>query len=169
MENSVAVLEYSLPHKTTTTACDNFVAIMVDESKVRAALEGLKSGKYKSVRVAATAEGLKTHTTLLNWLKGGQSNREAHASRQACTPEEEETLVQWIKHWDSQEFPIQPEELREMASHLILNHISDSRRDTISTYLTSINWPAHFRKRHSDLKGLFAKPIEKSRSNVCTL
>src|SRR2546421_5146904 len=55
-----------------------------------------------------------------------------------------------------------------MAGHLILNRISGSRRETISTYLTSINWPSRFRKRHPDLKGLFAKPIEKSRNDACT-
>ena len=70
---------------------------MVDETKINAALEGLKSGKYKTVRGAATAEGLKTHTTLLNRLNGRQSNRKAHAPRQACIPEEEETLVKWVQ------------------------------------------------------------------------
>ena len=99
---------------------------MVDETKINAALEGLKSGKYKTVHGAATAEGLKTHTTLLNRLNGRQSNRKAHAPQQACTPEEEETLVQWVQRWNSQEFSIRPETLRKMAGHLILNQISGS-------------------------------------------
>src|SRR5579862_5068325 len=66
--------------------------------------------------------------------KGGQANHEAHSHQRACTPEEEEVLIQWIQRWHSQNFPIRHEMLRDMARHLILNRLTNSRRNTISTH-----------------------------------
>jgi hypothetical protein len=55
-----------------------------------------------------------------------------------------------------------------MAKHIILSRAMSKRRNTISTYLTSRNWPARFPKRHSHLQDIIAKPIEKSRKDACT-
>jgi DDE superfamily endonuclease len=55
-----------------------------------------------------------------------------------------------------------------MAQYLILDRLSNSRRNTISTHLTSINWPAQFIKRHPYLQGLITKSIERPRINACT-
>jgi hypothetical protein len=137
------------------------------EANIRKALDGLKSRKYKSIRAASRDTGV-PHPTLIYCLKGGQSCRDSHVAYQACTPAEEEALIQWIKEWHSRGFPIRPEELRDMARHLILSRINSSGRNTISTYLTSHNWPSRFIKRHPDLKGLLVESIEKPRHTACT-
>lgn len=98
---------------------------MVNETKVRMALKGLQNGKYKSIRSAAKSEGV-VHTTLLGRLKGLRSKYKSHEHQQVCTAEEEEALVEWIQLWDSRGFAIQPELLRLMAGHLILNRIDGS-------------------------------------------
>jgi Tc5 transposase DNA-binding domain len=136
------------------------------ESRIRAVLEGLKSGQYKSVRAAAKAIDI-LYSTLAYRQKGGQANHEAHLDQQACTPEEEQALIEWIRRWHSQNFPIRHEMLRDMARHLILNRLDASRRNTISAHLTSHNWPARFIKRHPYLKGLITKLIDRTRINAC--
>jgi Tc5 transposase DNA-binding domain len=113
------------------------------EARIRAALEGLDSGQYKFVRAAAKATDI-LHTTLAYRQNGGQANHEAHSHQQACTPAEKEVLIQWIQRWHSQNFPIRYEMLRDMARHLILDHLD--RRNTISAHFVSINWPARFIK-----------------------
>ena len=58
--------------------------------------------------------------------------------------------------------------LRDMARHLILNRLNNSRCNTISAYLTSHNWSTQFIKRHPYLKGLIVKPIDQSRVSAYT-
>lgn len=88
---------------------------MVDESKIRAALEGLQNGKYKSIRSAAKSEGV-LHTTLIGRLKGAQSPRKSHEHQQICTPQEEKALAELVQQWDSRGFAIRPELLRIMCN-----------------------------------------------------
>jgi hypothetical protein len=65
---------------------------MVNEAKIQAAIEGLRSGKYKTLRSAAKGEGV-VYTTLKYQLDGGQSSQNVHIYEQVCTLEEEEVLV----------------------------------------------------------------------------
>jgi hypothetical protein len=123
------------------------------ESRIRAALEGPKNGKYKSARAAAKAENV-PRTTLQYRLKGGQETHSAHAYQQACTPGEEDALVEWVQRWHSEGFPISDEMLRTMTQRLILGRMDNSRRDTISTYITSRNWSACFIHCHLYLRGV---------------
>ena len=137
------------------------------ESSIQGALNGLKSGKYKSIRAAAKDKGI-PRSTLQYRLKGGQETHKAHEDQQICGSGEEQALINWIQRWHSQGFPIRTEELCIMAQHLILSRGSHPRRHTISTYIVGINWPARFLQRHSYLKGAIVKPIEKSKKDACT-
>jgi hypothetical protein len=137
------------------------------ETRIRKALEGVETGKYKSLRAAGRDNGI-AHTTLLHRRNGGQSYWDSHEYQQACNKAEEEALVDWVLSWHFRGFPVRPEELREMAGYLILNRANSSRRETISTHLTGINWPARFIARHPQLAGLIAEPLEKPRYDACT-
>ena len=66
------------------------------EARIQEALQGIKSGQYKSVNAAAKATGI-PRSTLEYQQKGGQSNYNAHTNQQACTPEEEQALIEWIR------------------------------------------------------------------------
>jgi hypothetical protein len=54
-----------------------------------------------------------------------------------------------------------------MAKQLIISHINGSRRNTISTYLTSRNWSAHFLTRYPHLKTVVSNKIDKPRHESC--
>jgi Tc5 transposase DNA-binding domain/DDE superfamily endonuclease len=137
------------------------------ERKIQKAIEELESGKYKTIRVAAKANEI-CHVAVTRRRKGAKPAHQAHSSQQACTPAEEQALVDWLKRWSNQNFPIRHETMRVMARHIILNRMNSSRRNTVSAYLTSINWLARFIKRHPELGSLIVKPIEKPRSDACT-
>jgi hypothetical protein len=81
---------------------------------------------------------------------------------------EEKASIDWVLTWHACGFPVRPEELREMAGHLILNRTDSSQGQTISTHLTGINWPAQFIARHPQLAGLISEPLEKSCHDACT-
>src|SRR5579862_9718638 len=123
------------------------------EARIQAALRNLENGQFKTLRAAAEATDV-SRSTLSYRRKGGQAKHKAHPDQQACTPEEEQALIEWIRRWHSQNFPIRHAMLRDMARHLILNRLNNSRRNTISAYLTSHNWPTRFIKRHPYLKGV---------------
>ena len=53
MENSDSVLEHSCRHITSTISTILFTFNMDQEARIRAALQGLDNGKYKSVCEAA--------------------------------------------------------------------------------------------------------------------
>jgi hypothetical protein len=57
--------------------------------------------------------------------------------------------------------------VRAMAKHLILSRISDSHRNTISTFLTSHNWPTRFIKRHSHLEAIIADIMDQPWHLAC--
>jgi hypothetical protein len=66
------------------------------EARIQTALRGLKSGQFKSLHAAVEANDV-LRSTLSYRRKGGQASHEAHTNQQACTPEEEQALIGWIK------------------------------------------------------------------------
>jgi hypothetical protein len=133
--------------------------------KLTCAAEAFKEGKFKSIRAAA-----------LNWdvppstyrLRGGQSCHNAHVDEQACLPGEEEALIQWIRDWAAQSFPIRMDMLKSMVEYLIQQRTGLQQRQTISFKPLSHNWPYRFVARHKYLQSHVVKPIEVPRSLACT-
>jgi hypothetical protein len=137
------------------------------EDSIQRALQDLETGKLKTVYAASRFHKV-PRSTLIYRRNGGQSRHHAHAMQQACTPEEEEALVSWVQRWSGQGFPIRHYMLRAMAKHLILSRICDSRRNTVSAFLTSHNWPTRFIKRHSHLETVIATTMDRPRHTACT-
>jgi DDE superfamily endonuclease/Tc5 transposase DNA-binding domain len=136
------------------------------EDSIQKALQDLETGRLKTVYAAARFHKV-PRSTLIYRQNGGQSRRHAHAAQQACSPEEEQALVKWVQRWSSQGFPIPHSMVRAMAKHLILSRISDSRRKTVSTFLTSRNWPTRFIKRYPHLEAMIADTMDRPRHVAC--
>jgi hypothetical protein len=137
------------------------------EKNIAAALRDLEDGQFKSFAAAAQYHQV-PRTTLLARKNGAKSRRLAHGNQQTCAPEEEEALVRWAERQTAQGFPLRHDMLRLMAKELILNRINGSRRNTISTHLTSRNWPARFLKRYPHLKTVVSDKLDKPRHKACT-
>jgi Tc5 transposase DNA-binding domain len=137
------------------------------EQSIQNALLDLQTGRLKTVYAASRFHKV-PRSTLIYRQNGGQSRHLAHAAQQACTPEEEATLIDWIQRWSAQNFAIHHDMLRAMAKHLILSRVDSSWRKTISTFLTSRNWPTRFIKRHPNLEAILTKKMDLSRETACT-
>jgi hypothetical protein len=75
--------------------------------------------------------------------------------------------VHWAEEHTMQGFPIRHDMLRAMAKVLILSRANATRRNTISTHITSRNWPTRFLKRHPHLKTTISEKLETSRHESC--
>lgn len=97
-------------------------------------------------------------TTLGRRIKGTQQARDlAHAKEQLFDSTDEETILKWVEEMDDAGFPINHQLLRQMAQSILKNRKINHQ--------VGINWPAHFIKRHPQLKTAMAHYQEKCRMN----
>lgn len=84
------------------------------------------------------------------------SRREASAKRQLLTPDQEQTLVDWVKHQGSMGLPFSKKELEAWASKLAGRQVG-------------VSWYKNFMKRHRDdisaAKGVWLDPKRASNFN----
>ncbi|KFY28886.1 hypothetical protein V491_00250 [Pseudogymnoascus sp. VKM F-3775] len=64
--------------------------------RISEAVQGIKSGKFKSAYQAAKALGLRANT-VHKCANGGLTHVEAHQKQQLLSKNQEQTLLKWIK------------------------------------------------------------------------
>ena len=95
--------------------------------------------------------------------KGGLTRQEAHAHRQALSPDEENVLVSWIERLAVTGHPVKHSYVRELAEEI---RKPRAQLDDKMPSPLSKEWPKRFLKRHPTLKTALAKNIENARKEV---
>ncbi|KAF2034341.1 hypothetical protein EK21DRAFT_47657, partial [Setomelanomma holmii] len=88
------------------------------EFHIQSAIRDLNDGVLTSQRQACKVYGI-PRTTLQGRLAGQQSHAIAHQQQQRLTPEQEETLVNWILDEDLRAQPPSHSRVREMAARIL--------------------------------------------------
>jgi helix-turn-helix, Psq domain len=89
------------------------ISAKVREDRIKEAIDGVKSGRYKSYRQAAITLDI-PRATLTHRASGRLTRIEAHEDEQALSLEETE-LVRWITRLTTSGYPPKPRFVREMA------------------------------------------------------
>ena len=126
------------------------------------AVIGVIDGTYTNPSEASTATGT-PKTTVYRRAKGGRTRPEAHAYRQALSPDEENALVSWIERLVATGHPVKHSLVRELAEEVRKPRVQLG--DKFPPPLSK-DWPARFLKRHPTLKTVLAKNIENIRKQV---
>ena len=129
------------------------------DSKVKAALISLSTGKYRTPYAAAKALDLSVDK-LYRHMKGGKSRAESREKQQNLTRAEEKALEGWIIRLTATGHPARYSFIREMAEE-IRKQRDDS---TLCSYSAiGISWVQQFIKRFPHLKTTMSHSIEATR------
>ncbi len=126
------------------------------ERRLRSALEGLRTGRYTSLRGAARANKVAVET-LRQRREGRLSKAEDGALRQLLTREEEKLLVEWITELTDRHIPARPAMLIGMAMTVLQS------RDPPSTRQPGRSWPTRFIARYDDVRVCFGRQLDRAR------
>lgn len=126
------------------------------------AVRGIADGTYKNPNDASMATDA-PKSTVYRRAKGGLTRQEAHAYRQALSPDEENVLVSWIERLAAAGHPVKHSFVRDLAEEIRKprTQLSDKTPSPLSN-----EWPKRFLTRHSMLKTTLAKNIENPRKQV---
>ena len=92
------------------------------EQEVEDAVEGVKSGKYSSVRQAAQLTGL-SRTTIGERLHGRPTRRKAHEANQKLAHVEEDEIARAARLATLAGKPLLPATLRQMGDGIMKRHV----------------------------------------------
>ena len=115
------------------------------EARMKAALEGLASGKYSTKHQAAKALEL-SEALLARRVQGKKSRVEAREEQQALRRAEEKGLEKWIGRLTAMGHPATHEFIREIAEEI------RKRRDPDNLLPLGSSWVQQFLNRHPHLK-----------------
>lgn len=129
------------------------------EAAIAAAIRDLESGHFTSRRKAAAAYNIPEST--LRGRQGGSQNRAvAHQNQQRLTPEQEESIVEWILYEDDRGYPPSHARAREAATtvlHLQKDFEPLGRR-----------WIPTFIQRNPRVASVIGRKIEAKRATAAT-
>lgn len=122
------------------------------EAVIKAAIQEVKNGK--SIRKSASLYGI-SRQLLTGRLNGRGSRHEAAAAKKRLTNTQEAGLVDWILFQDQLGCAPTHDQIRQLASKLLLNQESPSELGK--------NWVYNFIQRHSRIKTLRSRSIDSKR------
>jgi hypothetical protein len=138
-------------------------ALPLDE-KIKWALRGLASKRWKTLYAAAKALGL-SRETLKHRMKRRKSRTQAPEVQQMLTKSEEKVLTKWITHLTATGHPARHEFIREMAEEIRARRAI--QEENILRPLGA-TWVQRFIKRNPDLKTVISRSIEAARIKEVT-
>lgn len=141
----------------------NALTLTLNE-KVKRALRGLASKRWKTPYAAAKALGM-SRDTLKRRMNGIKSRAEALEVQQMLTKSEEKVLAQWITHLTATEHPARHQFIREMAEEI------RARRGFVKENVLlplGVTWVQRFIKRNPHLKTVISRSIEAARIKEVT-
>jgi hypothetical protein len=115
------------------------------------AIDAYRSGQFNSIRKCAAAFGVK-HNTLSRHIRGSKSRRTAHIDQQLLSPDQEDSLVEWILHLE--------------ASGNAVNHVQFRAMVQLICQLTGgpstlgVNWTHRFLQRHPEVRSKIGQKID---------
>jgi hypothetical protein len=98
------------------------------------------------------------NSTLLDRKNGAVSKKEANQAKQRLSPSEEDALRDWMLELASWNWPVRPEQLRGMATELLLE-----KGDTKEL---GVHWTEQYLDRYPVLKTKYVAGLDKSRAKA---
>jgi len=135
------------------------------EERIKEAIEGVQSGKYKSVREAGRELNV-PHATISHRMKGRKTRVESHEDQQILSEEEEKELSRWIRDLTVFGYPPKPYAVKEMAEAIQTRRVIEINNPSIihvSYDAIGDQWVGRFLTRHPELQCLIAEQIEATR------
>ena len=135
------------------------------DQRVVEAVQGKKSGKYKSYAEAARILGV-PESTVYARASGRPTRIQAHEHEQLLSEEEEKELARWIRQLTNASYPPKPYAVREMAEAIRTRRVigvNDASIIRVSYDAIGEQWVKRFMNRHPELESLIAEQIEAAR------
>jgi hypothetical protein len=130
--------------------------------RIEEAIEGKKSGKYKSYAEASKALNVAL-STIYHRVNGRQTRVESHEYEQLLSEEEETELCRWIRELSAASYPPKLYAVREMAEAIRTRRIigiNDPSVTCVSYEAIGEQWVTRFMSRHPELESIIAEQIE---------
>ena len=140
------------------------------ERRIQDALEGVKSGQFKSYAEAARVLHI-PKSTLCHRAKGRQTRIESHEDLQLLSNEEEIELTRWIGQLTVCGYPPKPYAVREMAEAIRTRRVigvNDPSITHVSFDTIGEQWVSRFMARHPKLESTIAEQIDCARVKEST-
>jgi 4-hydroxybenzoate polyprenyltransferase len=145
-----------LPARLSSANYSTTNALMDSEERlISEAIHGFQIGKYPSLRAAAKAVGLKSHSKLSRRLAGAANRRAAHEQQQRLSNKQEEELVNRIRFLDSRGYSPTYSHIRTLVAAILR---ANGDCDDLGK-----NWIQTFKQRHPEVCSYIASPIESKR------
>ena len=126
------------------------------EEAIAQAIEGIKLGKFPSIRQAAESQGL-AYSTLYGRIKGRQPRRKAHEPNQSLGEAEDSAVVKQIEDMDRRGFPMRVDHVREIGLRILGKREGQAQN---TAYLGK-HWISRFLNRHTHLASKFSTQVKK--------
>jgi hypothetical protein len=141
------------------------------ESKVKRAIDALKTKKVKSSYAAAKLVGLNL-TTLTRRLNGGHSCPQSREQIQLLSIAEENALALWCRRTSAGGCPVPHRVIREMAWEIMTRHVASvntSAMQLVNLPTIGKDWVKWFLQRYPRLKTVQGRRLEFSRGKDTTV
>jgi hypothetical protein len=135
-----------MPPKRRTTS----KKLVEQEGRILLAILSLQKKEIPTIRRAATVFGV-PYSTLYDRINGCKYRTEKRANGHKMTPNEEESLLQWIFSMDQRGCPPRPAHVHEMANILL------AQRNPTSPPTIGKNWVTKFIKRQPEIKSRYSR------------
>jgi len=138
---------------------------MAYDQRVQQAVDGIRSGIYKSSYDAASQLNVKV-STVQHRMKGRKIRVQSHEDDQAPSPTEESELVRWITQLTITGYPPRHSIFRAMAEALRkrrVAQINDSGIELVHYRPLGTEWYKRFRNRHPEIDTTIGHSIEMNR------
>lgn len=135
------------------------------EERVQLALEGVKSGLYRSLSEAAKQLDI-PRATLYHRAKGHVSRTQGQWEQRILSEEEETELVRWITKLTAAGYPPKHHAVGEMAESVQTRHvkaINDESIAYVSYQGIGKQWVRWFIAHHPELESIIGEQIEVAR------
>ena len=138
------------------------------EEELDDAVQAIRCGAYAGSTAASRDTGI-PRQTLDTRLKGAMSAHDSHRIQQILTHNEERILVRRITELTRTGFPMTPLLAREVAEKIREERLQLKEGPRVQFAPISKDWVVRFKKRHADIDGVWARPIDLERHNACTI
>ena len=157
--------QFAESHHSPTMTHRKALKTPEDESRIQEGLNGLKNGRFQSVRHAARELNI-SRGTLQHRFNGRVSRSISHSEAQALTSAEEDELVRWITQLTITGYPPRHDTLWSMAETIRKRRIPLLTNGTPNLFeyqLLGKDWMKLFLKRHTELKTRIGRAIDAAR------
>jgi len=138
------------------------------ESDIQHAITAYRTGEFTSIRACSRAFNI-PYPTLQHRIAGRLPRPISHEHRQILSNAEERTLVRWITQLTNTGFPAPPVLAIKMAEEIRRSRYQLASVPPSYDRPIGKSWLDRFRKRHSEIQGVWTRKIEGVRHKALSL